>query len=98
MKIEVSELQVRQLLWKTPKFVELLEEYNSLTYLGNFDAETLWQFYSEVIAMCTSDGWRKLSNDSRDLFLHLKLRVQKRDIEAARQDKEELQDLKKRVA
>jgi len=84
--VEVAELQVRQLLWKQKKFKELNEEYKSLCYLGDFNSETLWKFYSEVIAKCTSDKWKDLKPDSKDLFVHLKFRVQARDIEEGKRE------------
>ena len=83
---EVADLLVRPLLWKCGKYEELKKEYESLVYLGDFNAETLWKFYSEVIAKCTDDGWRKLKPESKDLFAHLKFRVQSRDIEAVKKE------------
>jgi hypothetical protein len=58
----------------------LLKEFKTLCDLENFNAETLWSFYSEVISKCTSDGWRYLKPESKELFIHLKFRVQARDM------------------
>ena len=52
---------------------EIKENYEALRSWADFDSQTIWAYYSDIIKVCSGDAWRLLPLAEKDLFSHFKM-------------------------